>query len=202
MLVRVISDLELGRPGPGNADTAVGSLVVGKEQVDRHWSDPLAVGCQPTPGLSSQDFPLSALQVHEIKPEAIGMGITSLVDAGSIVAAEVGLQVAENIIASKFVRDLEAKARVLRRGAQVAHTPVRGVGEQYGCQRGNYVALRIRHAINVFEIHEATNIYDRVVDPEGAHRLLFWFAFFLNLLSRRLLLNICSCMFHGRLESR
>jgi hypothetical protein len=45
------------------------------------------------------------------------MRVTSLVDAGSIVAAEIGLQVAENIIASKFVRDLEAKARVLRRGA-------------------------------------------------------------------------------------
>src|SRR5258708_26422201 len=117
MVVGVIRWPQHGGPRPGNADTGVGSLVVGKEQVDRHWSDPLAVGCQPTPGLSSQDFPLSALQVHEIEPEATSMRVTGLVDAGSIVAAEVGLQVAENIIASKFLRDLGAKARGLRRGA-------------------------------------------------------------------------------------
>src|SRR5258708_32865592 len=77
MLVGLISDPQHGGPCPGNANTTVGSLVVGKEQVDRHWSDPLPVGCQPTPGLSSQDFPLSAPQVHEIEPKATSMRVTS-----------------------------------------------------------------------------------------------------------------------------
>src|SRR5260221_8202024 len=117
MLVGMVGHAKLGCPGIGNPDPYVRSLVVSNGQVDGHWSDPLAVRCQPTPGLSSQDFPLVVFEIHEIEPEPLGMGIDRLVYARSIIAAEIRFQIAQNVVSSKSVRDLEAEARELRGGA-------------------------------------------------------------------------------------
>ena len=45
---------------------------------------------------------LPRFRVHEIKPQTIGMGIHALIDAGSIVAAEIALYVAGDIVAVKL----------------------------------------------------------------------------------------------------
>jgi len=123
----VISHSELGSSRIRNSDAKVLILVVGNGQIGRYGSDALTVGGQPAPGLSAENFPLTALQVHEVKAQPIGVGIHALVYAGRIVAAEVALHEAQNIVAGKMVLDLKAQAGELRRGAEFADASLRSI---------------------------------------------------------------------------
>jgi len=124
--VRVISHSELGSSRIRNSDAKVLILVVGNGQIGRYGSDALTVGGQPAPGLSAENFPLTALQVHEVKAQPIGVGIHALVYAGRIVAAEVA-STKPRIVAGKMVLDLKAQAGELRRGAEFADASLRSI---------------------------------------------------------------------------
>src|SRR5580658_11295904 len=109
MIACAIGDAELRGAGVGYADSEVLVLVVGDGQIGGHGTQPVAVGGQPAPCLPAKDLPLTALQVHKVKAQTVGLAIHALIDVGSIVAAEISFDVGSYIVAAKLVRNLEVE---------------------------------------------------------------------------------------------
>src|ERR1700729_1959801 len=114
MIAGVIRDAELRGTGVGYADPNVLVLVVGDGQIGGHRTQPVAVGGQPAPRLPAKQFPLTALQIHKVKAQTVGLAIHALIDIGSIVAAEISFDVGSHIVAAELVRNLEVETRILR----------------------------------------------------------------------------------------
>src|SRR5271156_1944505 len=154
MIAGVIRDAELRGTGVGYADPEVLVFVVGEGQIGGHRAQPVAVGGQPAPCLPAKDLPLTALQVHKVKAQAVGLAIHALIDVGSIVAAEISFDVGSHIIAAELVRNLEVETGILRGGAELGEVPLRRLAEGDGGGVGGDVALRVGGAEYPFEVHE------------------------------------------------
>jgi hypothetical protein len=128
------------------------------------------------------------------------MRIDALVYAGRIVAAEVSLHEAQNIVAAKMVLDLKAQARELRGGAEFGDASLWRVVVWEAAEICGDVALGVSRSKNILEIDKSPEFQNRVADSERTERHLFWFALFLKLLRGCLVLDIDACMFCRRLD--
>src|SRR3984885_7456244 len=106
MSAGVIGDAELRSGGVRYADPDVLVLVVGDGQIRGHRTQPVAVGGQPTPCLPAKHFPLTALQIHKVEAQTVGLAINALIDVASIVASEISFDVGSHIVAAEAVNNL------------------------------------------------------------------------------------------------
>ena len=116
----MVTDAEFGRPRVRHSDAKVLILVVSNGQVGGNRAHAITIRSQPAPGLSAYDHPFAMLSVPEVQPQSVGKTVHALINAGSAVAAEIALDVADEVGASKIVFDLEVQAGELRRGAEFA----------------------------------------------------------------------------------
>src|ERR1700691_1074712 len=166
MSAGVIGDAELRSAGVRYADPEVLVLVIGEGQIGWHRTQPVAVGGQPAPCLPAKDLPLTALQIHKVKAQTVGLAIHALIDVGSIVAAEISFDVGSHIVAAEFVRNLEIETGILRGGAKLREVPLRRVAEGDGREVGGNVVLGVRGAEYIFEVHEPAGSQYRVAQLE------------------------------------
>src|SRR5882724_3241788 len=64
LISRMPNRAELTGAGMGHAHVNVGVFTNGQGQIRRHGANAVAVGGHPAPGLSTQELPLAALQIH------------------------------------------------------------------------------------------------------------------------------------------
>src|ERR1700693_2854521 len=173
MIVQVISDAELSSAGGGQAHSDVLIFVVGNRQIGGTWTDPAAVGGQPTPGLSAQNFPLAAFQVKKAKAHAKGVAVHGLINVSRIIAAKVRFAVAGHIIVTKFVRDLYAEAGKLRGQTIFGKLALRRIAEGNGSEVRCDVVLGVGRAENIFNVHEPAQSDIRRANFERQRRFTF-----------------------------
>ena len=118
------------------------------------------------------------------------MRIRALVYTGAIVAAEIALDEANNIVAGKTIVDLDTQTRELRRGPEFADASLWRVAVREPAKIGGNVALSVRRPIDIFEIDESSKFQNRIAESESTQRYLFWFALPLSLSG--LLLDRCA----------
>src|SRR5437899_6238804 len=155
-----------------NAHVDVGILVYGNGKIGRYRRQPRSVGGEPTPRLSTQELPLLTLYIQPIQAKTQGMGIGGLEYRGCVVAVEVRLQVTDNIIFPDLVRDVEADARVLCRGAKFSEVTGGRIAERNHAKTGSGRVARIRCPKDVFEIHITARREIGATDPELERGLL------------------------------
>ena len=154
MIVQVIGDAELSSAGVGQANPDVLIFVIGDRQIRGIRTDPAAVGGQPTPSLSAQNFPLASFQIHKAKAHTKGVAVHGLINISRIIAAKVSFAVAGHIIGTEFVRDLYAEAGKLRGEAVFGKLALRRIAEWYGSEVRGDIVLGVGGAENIFNIHE------------------------------------------------
>src|SRR5580704_12911948 len=154
MIVQVISDAKLSSAGVGQANPDVLVLIVGDRQIGGIRTDPAAVGSQPTPGLSTKNFPLAAFQVKKAKAHAKGVAVHGLINVRGIIPAKVRFAVAVHIIVTPFVRDMYAEAGELRGEAIFGKLALGRVAERNGSEVRGDVVLGVGGAEDIFNIHK------------------------------------------------
>src|SRR3984957_1067146 len=200
VIVSVIGNAELRSAGEGQADLEVLVFVVGGCLIGGQRTPPIAVGGQPAIGLSAQNFPLAAFQVHKAKAQTKGVAVHDLIHIGGVIAAEVRFAVAGDIIGTDFVRDLYVETGILSGEPIFGKVALRRVAVRYSREVGGDVVLGVGGTEYIFKVHEPTGSKLGFANVEGPRRRLFWFALCLKLVRGRLLLDIWACRHSRRLE--
>src|SRR6267378_7576785 len=86
------------------------------------------------------------------------MPVYALVNAGSIITAEIRLDVRGDIMLAKLARNLQIQPRKLRGVAKLRDVPLRRVAERDRGEIRGDVALRVRRAVNIFKIEKPAGV--------------------------------------------
>jgi hypothetical protein len=96
------------------------------------------------------------LCVAKVKPQSVAKTVHALIHVGSAVAAEIALDVTNDVTASPMVLELQVEAGVLCGGAEFSDVTLRSVAERYSAEIGGDVALCIRGSKYILEIDETS----------------------------------------------
>src|SRR5271170_965859 len=156
MFVRVVGNADLGSAGVGQADADVLILVISDGQFGGIRTNSDAVGGQPTPGLSAENFPLAALETHKAKAHPKRVAVHGLINIGRIIAAKVRFAVAGHIRVADFVCDPYVEAGKLCGETILAKVALGRVVERYSSVVRSDIVLGIGGAKYIFNVHETT----------------------------------------------
>ena len=124
--------------------------------------------------MSAQKLPVAALYVSKIKPQAVRNTIHTLIHAGSVVPAEIGLDVGHDVIASEIVFNLQVDAGELRRRAEFSVTSWSSIAERYAGEIGGDITLRVCGSKYILEINESSGGQNSIAEFEGPYRSLLF----------------------------
>src|SRR5262249_3034410 len=131
-VIRVPCHAKLGCAGKVGAYVVVTVFIECGKDITGIRRNPNPVHGQQAPALSTQELPLSALEIDPVEPQTVGVAIRGYKDVGRVVAIEVELNETGYVGAGKLGVYLEVEAGVLAGRAKFAQMPLHRVAEGNG----------------------------------------------------------------------
>src|SRR5580704_16966440 len=172
VIVEVVGNSDLRGTGVGQAYPDVLILVISDRQFGGVRTNSDAVGGQPTPGLSAENFPLTALETHKAKAHTQGVAVHGLICIGRVIAAEVRFAVGGHIRVANFVCDPYVEAGKLCGETILGKVALGRVAIWDRRVVGGDIVLGVGGAIYILNVHKATQPDICRTNSEGRSRFL------------------------------
>src|SRR5215510_7988512 len=155
LIVEVIGHTELRGTSKVVPYLVVRIFVESGENISRNGRDADTVGGKQTPDLPAQKLPLAALQVQPEMAQAIRVAVGRNKHVARIVAIEIELDEACNVILTVFGSSLQVEPRMLSSRTKLGEMALNRVAEWDGPEVGSRNVACIRAAEDVFKVHVA-----------------------------------------------